>query len=252
MRDKTVPTSKDARREVRRAQRERKARFGAVLRDAFVELSGIGPDAAVLDVGCGPGRMARPFAEYLDASGTYTGLDVRAELIHELEATLGAEHPNLRFVAADVQNAMYKPDGSASAADYVLPFADESFDLVFLYSVFTHMFPGEVENYLSQVARVLKPGGCAAVTYHLLNEQSLAAIETRPVEHRFVHHFDVYAVDSLEDPADAVGYDEDWVRDLYARLGLELQEPVRHGAWCRDEGFYRPEIPQDIVVALKR
>lgn len=252
MRDKTVPTSKDARREVRRAQRERKARFGAVLCEAFVELSGIAPDAAVLDVGCGPGRVARPFADYLDGSGTYTGLDVRAELIHELEATLGAEHPNLHFVAADVQNEMYKPDGSASAADYELPFADESFDLVFLYSVFTHMFPREVENYLSQVARVLKPGGCSAITYHLLNERSLEAIETRPVQHRFVHRFDGYNVDSLEDPADAVGYDEGYARDLYARTGLELVEPIRYGTWCRDEGFYRPEIPQDIVVAVKR
>jgi SAM-dependent methyltransferase len=251
MRDKTVPTSKDARRELRHAERERKVRTGAVLRDAFVELSGIGPDASVLDVGCGAGRLARPFADYLDGLGTYTGLDVRAELIRELQATLGADQPNLCFVAADVQNPMYNPGGNSTASDYDFPFEDESFDLVFLYSVFTHMFPGEVENYLSEIARVLKPGRCCAITYHLLNEHSLAAIAAGRAEHRFTYPFDVYRIDSVDDPADAVGYDESYVRGLYGRLGLEIVEPIRYGTWCRDEGFYRPEIRQDIVVAAR-
>ena len=52
------------------------------------------------------------------------------------------------------------------------PCADNSFDLVFLTSVFTHMFAGDVENYLSEISRVLKPGGKCLITWFLLDEVS--------------------------------------------------------------------------------
>jgi len=59
----------------------------------------------------------------------------------------------------DVDNPEYNPDGRYKASEYVFEFEDENFDLVFLMSVFTHMLPDDFENYIKEIARMLKPGG---------------------------------------------------------------------------------------------
>jgi ubiquinone/menaquinone biosynthesis C-methylase UbiE len=51
------------------------------------------------------------------------------------------------------------------AAQYPFPFADSSFDFVYLVSVFTHMLPADMEHYLSEISRVLKPAAKCAVSF---------------------------------------------------------------------------------------
>jgi len=48
---------------------------------------------------------------------------------------------------------------------------------VILSSAFTHTLSDEVSNYLSEIERVMKPGGRAMITFFLLNRQSLMLIE---------------------------------------------------------------------------
>ena len=69
-----------------------------------------------------------------------------------------ASFPNFRFHVADVYNGLYNPQGRSQDIDYHLPFEDEEFDLVFLCSVFTHMLPDGVANYIKEIGRVLKRG----------------------------------------------------------------------------------------------
>src|SRR3954466_597973 len=45
----------------------------------FIALGGLQPSDAVLDVGCGIGRMARPLAGYLSSEGSYDGFDVNRD-----------------------------------------------------------------------------------------------------------------------------------------------------------------------------
>src|SRR6185437_8284340 len=47
----------------------------------LVDLCGLQPGGAVLDVGCGSGRMALPLAGYLNPEGRYGGFDVSREAI---------------------------------------------------------------------------------------------------------------------------------------------------------------------------
>ena len=55
---------------------------------------------------------------------------------------------------------------SPFAAPIQLPLADRAFDVIFLYSVFTHMLSPDVERYLSEIARLLAPGGKALFTVY--------------------------------------------------------------------------------------
>ena len=69
------------------------------------------------------------------------------------------KHPNFRFQVADIRNKEYNSGERFAASEYEFPYEDASFDFVLLTSVFTHLLPNEVENYLSEIQRVLAPGG---------------------------------------------------------------------------------------------
>src|SRR2546427_628997 len=136
MRDKTVPTREDARREMRLAVSEKKARETQAIFDAVVSFGDTTPTSSVLDVGCGGGRVT---------------------------------------------------------------------------------------------------------TYSWIKDAALARIERgnlKHLKHPFPHNMGVHRVYSLASPADAVAFDEAYIRSLYKGHGLSIVEPIGYGTWCRHEGFY--------------
>lgn len=57
------------------------AEVGLEFMDYFFDYAGMGANEAVLDFGCGTGRMALPMAKALGPSSSYVGVDVDGELI---------------------------------------------------------------------------------------------------------------------------------------------------------------------------
>jgi SAM-dependent methyltransferase len=112
----------------------------------------------VLDVGCGNGRQ---MIGLLDQQlNRYVGIDPVQESIDFCNAELVPLVSNAEFVFLDVYNEMYNPTGVMQPESAVLPFADETFDGVITGSVFTHLGTVPVsERYISEIARVLRPGG---------------------------------------------------------------------------------------------
>jgi ubiquinone/menaquinone biosynthesis C-methylase UbiE len=108
--------------------------LGEVVLQYFVELGGLTPDEAVLEPGCGTGRMAEPVSRYL-TTGSYDGFDVVREAIEQCETRI--MQPNFRFRHVDVLNRFYNPEGRIQPDEFQFPYPDESFDFVFLTSVFT-------------------------------------------------------------------------------------------------------------------
>ncbi len=111
----------------------------------FVELAGLRPSERVLDIGCGIGRMARPLARYLDASGSYDGFDINRAAIEWCRRHYRT-HPNFRFEVADLRNQRYHPEGRHRADEYRFPYPDASFDVAVATSVFTHLLEGEANH----------------------------------------------------------------------------------------------------------
>ena len=136
---------------------------------AFAQLA---PHDRVLDVGCGIGRMAIPLTRYLDRGGSYDGFDVVPHGIEWCRRRITSRFPNFRFRCVSVRNDDYNPEGAVGAADFVFPYADASFDFVFLTSVFTHMMPHESAHYLQEIGRVLAPGGRCVSTWFLLDDEA--------------------------------------------------------------------------------
>jgi SAM-dependent methyltransferase len=100
---------------------------------------------AVLDFGCGCGRVTR----YWDAfAGTVSGSDMSMKAIEWCRR-------NLAFARFE-HNALAPP----------LVFEDDSFDLVYALSVFTHLTADLQLAWRNELRRVLRPGGLLLVTTH--------------------------------------------------------------------------------------
>ncbi len=104
------------------------------------------PGFDVLDAGCGPATITTGIAEVV-FPGTVTGLDISAAQLEQARRlTQGREIMNLGFVS-----------GSAG----LMPFADESFDVVFSHALLEHLVnPMEA---MREFHRVTRPGGFIAL-----------------------------------------------------------------------------------------
>lgn len=220
----------------------------AVIGDVFLSrlvASGLTPEMRVLDVGCGQGRMARPLVGYLSETARYDGVEISRAGVDWCQSQY-ADVPNFHFHHANLVNALYNPDGDTLAKDYRFPFDDGIFDFVFLTSVFTHMFTADVENYVSEIARVLKPGGRCITTWFLLNE-AIRTADNAFLDFRYGLD-DVSRTVVKETPEEAIAFEEDFVRDLFRRHGLELLQ-VEPGQWA---GLAATHEFQDIILAERR
>lgn len=208
----------------------------------FIGMAGLQPHERVLDVGCGSGRMAAPLTAYL-TTGSYEGFDITPDTVRWCQRRITPRFPNFRFQLADVYSQGFNPQGRHAASEYRFPFESQSFDFVFLTSVFTHMLPKDMENYLSEVARVLKKGGRCLVTFFLLNDESVASMGRSELTFQFDHGG--YRVNDALNPELAVAYPEALVRLLFAKYGLSIQS-IRYGSWCMRSTY---TSFQDIILA---
>lgn len=212
----------------------------------LVELGGLQPGHAVLDVGCGAGRIARPLSRYLDPGGSYDGFDVDRAGIGWCRRRY-ARHPNFHFRVADVYHRRFNPHGAHAAAEYRFPYEDESFEFVILTGVLTHLLENEADHYLAEAARVLSPGGRVLATLFLLDDASRAAIADGRAGLDFLDPDAHVAVLSEELPEEAVAYDADWIGERLGDHGLSAVSTTP-GTWSGREDA---PILQDIVVAEK-
>ena len=135
--------------------------------DKLARHLGLTPESCLLDVGCGPGRLPIGILQSIGEIREYRGVDVDETSIRWAQHHITRGHPNFQFVHIDVENRRYNPAGSQADEDFTFPFADEEFDIITLYSVFTHMLAGGVRAYLKEFRRLLRPDGKIFLTVFL-------------------------------------------------------------------------------------
>lgn len=112
----------------------------------------IGDFEAILDWGCGCGRVL----QYLAGDGRpgrFHGCDVDPD--------------NLDWCRRNIPGVAF----ADSAQHPPLPYAADSFDLVYGISVFSHLGPAMEEAWVAELHRVLRPGGIALMSLNIAHFQ---------------------------------------------------------------------------------
>jgi len=126
------------------------------LRRAFL-LRHVAPGQRVLDVGCGEGRFTAALA---DSGAHAVGIDVAEEPLRRARAG----RPDLEFLRVPV--------------DHAWPLQDASFDAIWAGEVIEHV--ADTAGWLSEVRRVLRPGGLALLSTPNHGRTSLLAMALLP------------------------------------------------------------------------
>ncbi|HXM47103.1 MAG TPA: class I SAM-dependent methyltransferase [Pyrinomonadaceae bacterium] len=216
--------------------------------DHYIKLGGLQPDERVLDLGSGIGRKTLLLTSYLSANGSYEGVDIVAKGVKWCTERYTPQYPNFHFQLIDVYNQCYNPEGSRKASEYKFPFPDKEFDFLAINSVFTHMLAAEVENYLTEAARMLKVGGRCFVSFFLLNSESLQLMANGKSTVDLKYDFGPARAMSQECPENAIGFAEPYVKSLFEKRGLKIKDPVNYGSWCGRAEYLSY---QDLIVAVK-
>lgn len=165
------------------------------------------PGERVLDVGCGTGVIARRAAEQVGPAGAVTAIDLSPEMIEVAQATPAPATPSIEWRAGDAAS---------------LPFPDGAYDAVLCQMALMFM-----ENRIAAVTemrRVLKPGGRVVVSTPGPIQPVFTALERAIVEHIGADlGMFVRAVFSMHDP-DAVAT---LLRDAGLREVSGTVSPVR-------------------------
>jgi len=98
-----------------------------------------------VDIGCGRGELVR----HLASNEIYTwGIDYSQNAIDIAQELLNQESAKIRTYA-----------GLQLASAMLIPIKSNSIDVVFMLDIVEHLYPEELSNSLSEVYRILKPGG---------------------------------------------------------------------------------------------
>lgn len=130
---------------------------------AVLRHHGLTDGMAVYDLGCGCGRTAQALRR-AGWQGQYTGADVVQELLDELSRQCPGYD-----VLLNVTPTIVAPDASL--------------DMVFHWSVFTHLYPGESYLYTADAFRALKPGGKMIFSFLELEEAEHDRVWNANLEH---------------------------------------------------------------------
>jgi ubiquinone/menaquinone biosynthesis C-methylase UbiE len=158
--------------------------------------------------------MALYLKDYLDDNGTYTGVDIHGPSISWCTNHITTKRPNFRFT---------------QITDAKLPFAAQSFDVILLKSVFTHLRPAAVETYVSEIARLLKPNARCLASFFLLNDEQRALANQNALQ--FTYGDDRWRYVYEHSPESASAYDETYILELLRKHNLELRAPIHYGTW---------------------
>jgi SAM-dependent methyltransferase len=212
--------------------------FVALSKAHFQDLQntvGLSPNHSILEIGCGIGRDAIPLARFL-IGGTYLGIDIIKDSIDWCTANISSRHPNLKFVFLDINDGLHNVTGTLQTSEVTVPLPARSVDRVIMWSVLTHMLKEDIEPYLREFQRVLKPDGKVFATCFIVDEMILAAahrLNTDGVHPlRFDHQFCSGCF--INDPANArgaVAYTAQTLDELLDAAGLAHERPIRYQNW---------------------
>jgi len=109
----------------------------------FFEHLGSKPNLKVLELGCGDAALWRRNMDHIPDTWSITLTDLSVGMLEQARMSFGAHSGRFKFLLADAQE---------------IPFHDNEFDIVIANHMLYHVL--DMNRAVSEMHRVLKPGGC--------------------------------------------------------------------------------------------
>jgi ubiquinone/menaquinone biosynthesis C-methylase UbiE len=203
------------------------------------------PNHSVLDIGSGVGRTAIALSGFLYGEGRYEGFDVVENGVNWCNKKIKKDHPNFNFTYVPLFNDLYN-ESTLKATDFSFPYPDNSFDVIFSFSVFTHMQIEEIAHYLKEIKRVLKPNGKSLNTFFTFNkttEKSISELEN----FAFPIKKEGFRLMNEKVKSGNIALDVITLESITNDAGLTIQKLI-DGFWKNPKNTVSSSEYQDIVV----
>lgn len=178
--------------------------------DRLVKHCGLTKESSLVEIGCGPGRLPIGIIDRVGEIRSYQGLDLNRPSIEWCRKHITPRHPAYRFTHVDVANSRYNPAGSLAQTQFRLPVEDRSADIIYLYSVFSHLLTDDVRSSLREFSRILRPQGTLFLTAFV--EENVPAEQENPQG---------YQGRQWDGPLHCVRFEEGYFSRLLAEYGFQ-------------------------------
>lgn len=221
---------------------------GRHILDLVKKYTDLKPDGKILDIGCGIGRLAIPLTDYLSTSGEYRGFDIVKEGVDWCNKKISPSFPNFQFLHIDLKNDLYNLGTDEEAKNFAFPYPRNHFHSIVLISVFTHMMPDDVDNYLKQIATVMHDNGKCLATFFILNPEVKRRLANNKTYFQFPNIYDGYSLMDKKVKEANIAFEEFFLLSLFDKNGLQALH-ISQGSWS---GGSEPLDFQDVVVLQKK
>jgi SAM-dependent methyltransferase len=163
----------------------------------------------VLDVGCGQGRLAIGLLRIIGEL-EYLGLDIDKSSIEWCQRYIERFHPTYRFQHLDLYNERYNKNGIKIDDNFHFDIENDAFDIIYLYSVFSHTPEEDMRTYLREFYRILTQKGFVFFTTFI--EENVPNFSINPENYRL----------ECSGPLHIVRYNKDYLFNLVEEYGFTV------------------------------
>ena len=171
----------------------------------------INQQSTLLDIGCGQGRLPIGLERIL-GDINYIGVDVDKFSIKWCNKYINKNFPSFKFSHLNLYNERYNNKGIKFNNDFRFDFENDYFDVIYLYSVFSHTTQEDLIIYLKEFSRIIKTDGQIFFT---------TFVEENAVDY-MVNPEDYYL--KISGPLHVVRYNKKYLFSIIENLGFVVSK----------------------------